>query len=411
MRVRSVLTCEAEQGICSACYGQSLATGGMIELGEAVGVIAAQSIGEPGTQLTMRTFHTGGIVGEDITHGLPRVVELFEARTPKGAAVLARHSGVVRIDEDESGRHITVVADDGEEHTVLVAPRAHLEVQDGQEVDAGDALVEGPKDPKELLEVKGIRETQQYLVEEVQKVYRDQGVSIHDKHIELIVRQMLRRVLVAEPGDAVFLPGERVDIRAYAEVNRELVQEGKRPAEGRPELMGITKASLATDSWLSAASFQETTRVLTEAAIEGKSDQLFGLKENIIIGKLIPAGTGMERYRDIRLEMPGAEAMPFWAIGSEGTPPPRTWPPGCGTPVGTRLSVASAPTSTPAGWVPCPTTDDASDGARPGRPRRGRSKPAPDPGRARPPLGRTRPVGRRTVGRAGRLRQASAPCP
>jgi DNA-directed RNA polymerase subunit beta' len=318
VRVRSVLTCEAEQGICSACYGQSLATGGPIELGEAVGVIAAQSIGEPGTQLTMRTFHTGGIVGEDITHGLPRVVELFEARTPKGAAVLARHSGVARVDEDESGRHVTVVADDGEEHTVLVAPRAHLEVTDGQEVNAGDALVEGPKDPKELLEVKGIRETQQYLVEEVQKVYRDQGVSIHDKHIELIVRQMLRRVLVAEAGDAVFLPGERVDSRAYAEANRLLVQEGKRPAEGRPELMGITKASLATDSWLSAASFQETTRVLTEAAIEGRSDQLFGLKENIIIGKLIPAGSGMERYRDIRVEMPGAEAMPFWALGSEG---------------------------------------------------------------------------------------------
>ena len=232
VRTRSVLTCEAEQGICAACYGQSLATGEMIELGEAVGVIAAQSIGEPGTQLTMRTFHTGGIVGEDITHGLPRVVELFEARTPKGAAVLARHSGVVRVEEDESGRHITVVAEDGDEHTVLVAQRAHLEVVDGQEVGAGDALVEGPKDPKELLEVKGIRETQQYLVEEVQKVYRDQGVSIHDKHIELIVRQMLRRVLVAEPGDATFLPGERVDSRSYAEVNRQLVQEGKRPAEG-----------------------------------------------------------------------------------------------------------------------------------------------------------------------------------
>ncbi|HEX4219287.1 MAG TPA: DNA-directed RNA polymerase subunit beta', partial [Acidimicrobiales bacterium] len=318
VRTRSVLTCEAEQGICAACYGQSLATGMMIELGEAVGVIAAQSIGEPGTKLTMRTFHTGGIVGEDITHGLPRVVELFEARTPKGAAVLARHSGVVRVEEEESGRRITVVADDGAEETVLVAQRAHLEVTDGQEVSAGDALVEGPKDPKELLDVKGIRETQQYLVEEVQKVYRDQGVSIHDKHIELIVRQMLRRVLVAEPGDAPFLPGERVDNRSYAEVNRELVQEGKRPAEGRPELMGITKASLATESWLSAASFQETTRVLTEAAIEGKSDQLYGLKENIIIGKLIPAGSGMERYRDIRLEMPGAEALPFWALGSDG---------------------------------------------------------------------------------------------
>ncbi len=317
VRTRSVLTCEAAHGVCAACYGQSLATGKLIELGEAVGVIAAQSIGEPGTQLTMRTFHTGGVVGEDITHGLPRVVELFEARTPKGAAVLARHSGVVRVEEEELGRRITVVADDGTEESVVVAPRAHLEVADGHEVGAGDALVEGPKDPKELLEVKGIRETQQYLVEEVQKVYRDQGVSIHDKHIELIVRQMLRRVLVAEPGDAPFLPGERVDNQIYTEVNRQLREEGKRSAEGRPELMGITKASLATDSWLSAASFQETTRVLTEAAIEGKSDQLFGLKENIIIGKLIPAGTGMDRYRTITLEMPGAEPLPIWAGGSD----------------------------------------------------------------------------------------------
>ncbi len=317
VRARSVLTCEAAHGVCAACYGQSLATGKMIELGEAVGVIAAQSIGEPGTQLTMRTFHTGGVVGEDITHGLPRVVELFEARTPKGAAVLARHSGVVRVEEEELGRRITVVADDGTEESVVVAPRAHLEVADGQEVAAGDALVEGPKDPKELLEVKGIRETQQYLVEEVQKVYRDQGVSIHDKHIELIVRQMLRRVLVAEPGDAPFLPGERVDNQVYTEVNRSLREEGKRSAEGRPELMGITKASLATDSWLSAASFQETTRVLTEAAIEGRSDQLFGLKENIIIGKLIPAGTGMDRYRTIKLDMPGAEPLPFWAASAD----------------------------------------------------------------------------------------------
>jgi DNA-directed RNA polymerase subunit beta' len=317
IRTRSVLTCEAIHGVCASCYGQSLATGKMIEQGEAVGVIAAQSIGEPGTQLTMRTFHAGGVVGEDITHGLPRVVELFEARTPKGKAILARHSGVVRIEEEEGGRRITVVANDGTEESELVPIRAHLEVTDGQEVAAGDALVEGPKDPKELLEVRGIRETQQYLVEEVQKVYRDQGVSIHDKHIELIVRQMLRRVLVAEPGEAPFLPGERVDNQLYAEVNRRLEEEGKRPAEGRPELMGITKASLSTDSWLSAASFQETTRVLTEAAIEGRSDQLFGLKENIIIGKLIPAGSGMEHYRNIKLDLPDAEPLPFWALGGE----------------------------------------------------------------------------------------------
>ncbi len=337
IRVRSVLTCEAEHGVCSACYGQSLATGRLIELGEAVGVIAAQSIGEPGTQLTMRTFHTGGVIGEDITHGLPRVVELFEARTPKGAAVLAHHSGVVRIEDEEGGRRITVVADDGAEESVLVSARAHLEVSAGQEVAAGDALVEGPKDPKELLEVKGIRETQQYLVEEVQKVYRDQGVSIHDKHIELIVRQMLRRVLVAEPGDAPFLPGERVDAQLYAEVNRNLVQEGNRPAEGRPELMGITKASLATDSWLSAASFQETTRVLTEAAIEGRSDQLFGLKENIIIGKLIPAGTGMGRYRDIEVDLPDAVGLSLRSYGyDEETEDLAAWLRDVGSPVGTE---------------------------------------------------------------------------
>ncbi|MFP5376575.1 MAG: DNA-directed RNA polymerase subunit beta', partial [Acidimicrobiia bacterium] len=317
VRVRTVLTCESVQGICATCYGRSLATLTGIELGEAVGVIAAQSIGEPGTQLTMRTFHTGGIAGEDITHGLPRVVELFEARTPKGAAVLARTSGVVRIADEETGRRITIVGDDGTEDTYNVSQRAHLEVADGSEVVAGDSLVEGPKDPKELLEIKGIRETQQYLVEEVQKVYRDQGVSIHDKHIELIVRQMLRRVSVAEPGDATFLPGERVDSRIYADTNRELVQAGKRPAEGRPELMGITKASLATESWLSAASFQETTRVLTEAAIEGKSDLLYGLKENIIIGKLIPAGTGMTRYRDFDLEAPDYEPMAGWSSDAD----------------------------------------------------------------------------------------------
>jgi DNA-directed RNA polymerase subunit beta' len=315
VRVRSVLTCEAEHGVCAMCYGQSLATGRLIELGEAVGVIAAQSIGEPGTQLTMRTFHTGGVVGEDITHGLPRVVELFEARTPKGAAVLARDSGVVRVEEEEGGRRVTVMAEDGAEESVLVPARAHLEVSAGQEVVAGDALVEGPKDPKELLEVKGIRDTQQYLVEEVQKVYRDQGVSIHDKHIELIVRQMLRRVLVAEPGDSPFLPGERVDAQIFAEANRNLVQEQKRPAEGRPELMGITKASLATDSWLSAASFQETTRVLTEAAIEGRSDRLFGLKENIIIGKLIPAGSGMDHYREIQVDLPDAAGVSLRSYG------------------------------------------------------------------------------------------------
>jgi len=348
-RTRSVLTCDAEHGICGACYGQSLATSRAIELGEAVGVIAAQSIGEPGTQLTMRTFHTGGVAGEDITHGLPRVVELFEARTPKGAAILARTSGTVRIAEEENGRRITIVGDDGSEDTYSLSARAHLEVAEGSEVVAGDALVEGPKDPKELLAIKGIRETQQYLVEEVQKVYRDQGVSIHDKHIELIVRQMLRRVSVAEPGDSSFLPGERVDARTYADVNRELVQSDQRPAEGRPELMGITKASLATESWLSAASFQETTRVLTEAAIEGKSDQLFGLKENIIIGKLIPAGTGMSRYREVELDAPEAERMTFWSSEIEGDTADlaAAWLRDAGTGEGARSSDADLA----AGWL------------------------------------------------------------
>ena len=336
--VRSVLTCESKLGICGACYGRSLAADQAIELGEAVGVIAAQSIGEPGTQLTMRTFHTGGIAGEDITHGLPRVVELFEARTPKGAAVLARTSGVVRITEEDNSRRVAIVGDDGSEDVYTVALRSKLSegMRDGAEVAAGDALVEGPRDPKQVLEIKGIRETQQYLVEEVQQVYRDQGVSIHDKHIELIVRQMLRRVLVAEQGESPFLPGERVDARFFAETNRQLVQEGKRPAEGRPELMGITKASLATDSWLSAASFQETTRVLTEAAIEGKSDQLFGLKENIIIGKLIPAGTGMPRYRDIVVDAPEVERMTFWTSDEEpGTEDLAAWLASIGSSTGT----------------------------------------------------------------------------
>ncbi len=337
--VRSVLTCESAHGICGSCYGRSLAADQHIELGEAVGVIAAQSIGEPGTQLTMRTFHTGGIAGEDITHGLPRVVELFEARTPKGAAVLARTSGVVRITEEDNSRRIAIVGDDGSEDVYTVALRAKLAegVREGVEVPAGDALVEGPRDPKALLEIKGIRETQQYLVEEVQQVYRDQGVSIHDKHIELIVRQMLRRVLVAEQGESPFLPGERVDSRFFAEINRQLVQQGKRPAEGRPELMGITKASLATDSWLSAASFQETTRVLTEAAIEGKSDLLFGLKENIIIGKLIPAGTGMPRYRDVIVDAPEVQRMTFWTSDEEpGSEDLAAWLASIGSSTGTE---------------------------------------------------------------------------
>jgi DNA-directed RNA polymerase subunit beta' len=316
LRVRTPLTCDAEYGVCMICYGKSMASGRTVELGESVGVIAAQSIGEPGTQLTMRTFHTGGVAagkGEslDITAGLPRVVELFEARTPKGKAILVRNSGVLRNGEEDSKlRHFIVLADDGTEELYSLPIKSKLfpNVLDGAHVTAGDALNEGPLDPKEVLEVKGIRATQEYLVDEVQKVYRDQGVSIHDKHIELIVRQMLKRVAVQESGESTFLPGERVDARTFSIINRQMRDEGKVPAEARPELMGITKASLATESWLSAASFQETTRVLTEAAIEGRSDGLLGLKENIIIGKLIPAGTGLPKYRDVEMTVTGAVA-------------------------------------------------------------------------------------------------------
>ena len=323
VRVRSVLTCDAELGVCALCYGRSLATGKSIELGEAVGVIAAQSIGEPGTQLTMRTFHTGGVAGKDIAGGLPRVVELFEARTPKGAARLARATGVLRLGEDEGkGIPVSVVDEQGEEHEIVLplGARPRAEVFDGMDVKAGDPITDGPFDPKELMEIKGIRETQVYLVDEVQKVYRDQGVSIHDKHIELIVRQMTRRVGVQEPGDTEFLPGERVDAKRFRDTNRHMVEESQRPAEGRPEIMGITKASLATDSWLSAASFQETTRVLTEAAIDGKSDGLIGLKENIIIGKLIPAGTGMMKYREFGIDAPDYEPMTYYSSDAEDDP-------------------------------------------------------------------------------------------
>ncbi len=321
VRVLSPLTDESSFGITAKGYGTSLATSKTIEPGEAVGVIGAQSIGEPGTQLTMRTFHTGGIAsaGGDITGGLPRVVELFEARSPKNKAVLARTSGVVRIGEDDGkGRVITIVSDDSEEDTYTVAREARLEVADGDEITAGDPMVEGPRDPKELMDIQGVYSTQRYLVDQVQKVYRDQGVSIHDKHIELIVRQMTRRIAVQEPGESSFLPGERVDLQTFRETNARLLQEGRRPADGRPELMGITKASLATDSWLSAASFQETTRVLTEAAIESRYDGLVGLKENIIIGKLIPAGTGMERFTQIDTYAPDYEPMEYFSSDDDG---------------------------------------------------------------------------------------------
>jgi len=303
IRVRSVLTCDAKTGTCAKCYGRSLATGTLVDIGEAVGIIAAQSIGEPGTQLTMRTFHTGGVAGDDITHGLPRVVELFEARTPKGRAPISEVAGRVRIDETDKSRKIVIVPDDGgEEHDHPVTKRARLQVVEGDHVEVGQQLTYGTPEPQDVLRILGVRQAQEHLVDEVQAVYRSQGVSIHDKHIEIIVRQMLRRVTVIETGDSTLLTGDLVDRIRFEEENRRVVSEGGQPASGRPVLMGITKASLATESWLSAASFQETTKVLTDAAIGAKSDALMGLKENVIIGKLIPAGTGLERYRNIAVE-------------------------------------------------------------------------------------------------------------
>ncbi len=319
VRVRTTLTCDAIQGVCAACYGLSLATHQLVELGEAVGVIAAQSIGEPGTQLTMRTFHSGGVTESDITHGLPRVVELFEARTPKGAAAVAEFSGAVRVELIGRERKVTIVGDEGQVQEESISIARHLLVEDGQEVEVGTPLHDGPLDPKLMMKFRGTRETQQYLVEEVQNVYRDQGVSIHDKHIELIVRQMTRRVQIVDAGTSNWLPGALIDVKLFNDTNDELEASGEEAADGRAQLMGITKASLATDSWLSAASFQETTRVLTEAAIEGKRDNLVGLKENIIIGKLIPAGSGLEYYnqRELRLDMPDAELLPAWAQVSD----------------------------------------------------------------------------------------------
>ena len=303
VRVRSVLTCDSHVGTCAKCYGRSLAAGKLVDIGEAVGIIAAQSIGEPGTQLTMRTFHTGGVAGDDITQGLPRVVELFEARTPKGVAPIAEATGRIQIEETDKARRLLLTPDDGgEEHAYPVSKRARLLVSDGEHVQVGAKLTQGAVDPKQVLRIQGPRAVQMHLVAEVQNVYRQQGVSIHDKHIEVIVRQMLRRVTIIEAGDADLLPGSMAERGAFETENRRVVAEGGRPASGRPELMGITKASLATDSWLSAASFQETTRVLTDAAIHAKSDPLLGLKENVILGKLIPAGTGLPRYRNVKVE-------------------------------------------------------------------------------------------------------------
>jgi DNA-directed RNA polymerase subunit beta' len=323
IKVRSVLTCDSAVGVCAHCYGRSLATGKTVDIGEAVGIIAAQSIGEPGTQLTMRTFHTGGSASaDDITQGLPRVQELFEARAPKGASPIAVADGRIKIEETEKEKRVILTPDNGDEPVVYkVLKRATLLVEDGQHLTVGQPLQVGALDPKEIMRVQGAREVQKYLVGGVQGVYRSQGVPIHDKHIEVIVRQMLRKVTVVDHGDTSLLPGEMLDSKRYQQINREAVAGGKRPASGRPELMGITKASLATESWLSAASFQETTRVLTQAAMEGKRDPLVGLKENVIIGKLIPAGTGLSRYRNITVEPTEeakAERYPNRIFASDG---------------------------------------------------------------------------------------------
>lgn len=304
LQIRSVLSCRARHGVCKKCYGRNLATGKHVEIGEAVGIIAAQSIGEPGTQLTMRTFHTGGVAGDDITQGLPRIQELFEARNPKGQATISEIDGVIKEIREAKDRREIEVQGEAETKVYSVTYGSRLRVYEGQEIEAGDELTDGSIDPKEILRIKGIRGVQNYILQEVQRVYRNQGVEINDKHIEVMVRQMLRKIRIVDNGDTPLLPGSFVDLYEYEQANKDAILSGNEPAVAKPVLLGITKASLETDSFLSAASFQETTRVLTDAAIKGKVDKLLGLKENVIIGKLIPAGTGMNRYRSIQFEEP-----------------------------------------------------------------------------------------------------------
>ena len=303
VKIRTVLSCKSHIGVCAKCYGANMATGQPVQVGEAVGIIAAQSIGEPGTQLTMRTFHTGGVAGGDITQGLPRVEELFEARKPKGLAIITEFGGTVTIKDTKKKREITVTNEaDGNSKTYLIPYGSRIKVMDGQVLEAGDELTKGSVNPHDILKIKGVRAVQDYMIQEVQRVYRLQGVEINDKHIEMIVHQMLKKVKLEESGDSDVLPGVSMDVLDYNEMNEALIAEGKKPAEGKQVMLGITKASLATDSFLSAASFQDTTKVLTEAAINGKIDHLIGLKENVIIGKPIPAGTGMKRYRKVKLD-------------------------------------------------------------------------------------------------------------
>ena len=308
VKLRSVLECKAEHGVCAKCYGRNLATGKPVNIGEAVGIIAAQSIGEPGTQLTMRTFHSGGIAGVGITSGLPRVEELFEARKPKGLAYIAENSGTVTLIQNEKKTDVEILSEDGYAQKYNIPFGSRILVHDGDVVEKGDQLTEGSLDPHDVLNVLGKIGVQNYITKEVQKVYRIQGVEIDDRHIEVIARQMLKKVKIDESGDTEFLPGSLQERREVDRINDQMIEEGKKPAEYTQELLGITKASLATDSWLSAASFQETTRVLTDASIKGKVDDLMGLKENIIIGKLIPAGTGMKRYNDVEIDYETKEA-------------------------------------------------------------------------------------------------------
>ncbi|MEG1704592.1 MAG: DNA-directed RNA polymerase subunit beta', partial [Niameybacter sp.] len=301
VKIRTALSCKSKIGICARCYGANMSSGNQVRIGESVGIIAAQSIGEPGTQLTMRTFHTGGIAGDDITQGLPRIEELFEARKPKGLAIVAEFAGTVNIIETKKKREISITGTEGEVQAkpYLIPYGSRIKVLDGDFVEAGDELTEGSVNPHDILKIKGIRGVQDYMLQEVQRVYRLQGVDINDKHVEVIVRQMLKKIKIEENGDTSLLPGSLVDVLDFESINEQTIAEGLEPAMGKNTLLGITKASLATESFLSAASFQETTRVLTEAAIKGKVDPLIGLKENVIIGKLIPAGTGMDRYRKI----------------------------------------------------------------------------------------------------------------
>ncbi len=303
VKIRNILSCKSHIGVCAKCYGANMATGEAVQVGEAVGIIAAQSIGEPGTQLTMRTFHTGGVAGDDITQGLPRVEELFEARKPKGLAIIAEFGGVVTIKDTKKKREVIITNNDTMESKAYLIPYgSRIKVMDGDILEAGDELTEGSVNPHDILKIKGIRAVQDYMIQEVQRVYRLQGVEINDKHIEVIVRQMLKKIRIETNGDTNFLPGTLIDILEYEDENERLIKEGLEPADGKQVMLGITKASLATNSFLSAASFQETTKVLTEAAIKGKVDPLIGLKENVIIGKLIPAGTGMKRYRSVKLD-------------------------------------------------------------------------------------------------------------